>query len=292
MFNAFIKKIFGTKHERQMKRMQPLIDRINGLEAKMKGLAEADFPKITADLRARLAKGEPLDDLTAEAFAAVRLTGARGAIEWLRINQPEVQPDGSVRFLGLPVLSLPRMSFPLSDQRKSGWLPPSVNTDNRSGVEFAMPWYWDIAPNRDATFTPTVLTRRGLALDSEFRYLEPRHSGRLRLHLLPGDRVIIPDIRMREVDKGDSKRHRFRRKGVPARFKLQVLRDDKPQSGKKYELDIEGHLLKGTLDGQGTATLKPRKLLTRKSARRCAHDRSYPQINSSGMVMARWVRSA
>jgi preprotein translocase subunit SecA len=65
MLNAFIKKIFGTKHERQMKRMQPLIDRINGLEAKMKGLPEADFPAITADLRARLAKGEPLDDLTA-----------------------------------------------------------------------------------------------------------------------------------------------------------------------------------------------------------------------------------
>ena len=92
MFNAFIKKIFGTKHERQMKRMQPLIDRINGLEAKMKGLAEADFPKITADLRARLAKGEPLDDLTAEAFAAVREASVRA----LGMRHYDVQMIGGI----------------------------------------------------------------------------------------------------------------------------------------------------------------------------------------------------
>jgi preprotein translocase subunit SecA len=59
MFNAFIKRVFGTKHERQMKRMQPLIDRINALEPKMKGLADADFPGLTADFRAQLAKGRP-----------------------------------------------------------------------------------------------------------------------------------------------------------------------------------------------------------------------------------------
>jgi preprotein translocase subunit SecA len=92
MLNAFIKKIFGTKHERQMKRMQPLIDRINGLEAKMKGLPEADFPAITADLRARLAKGEPLDDLTAEAFAAVREASVRA----LGMRHYDVQMIGGI----------------------------------------------------------------------------------------------------------------------------------------------------------------------------------------------------
>lgn len=69
--------------------------------------------------------------------------------------------------------------------------------------------------------------------------------------LLPGDTVFIPDRRVREADKADSKRHRFRRKGVPARFKLQVLLDDQPQSGKKYELEVDGRVLKGSLDGQG-----------------------------------------
>jgi preprotein translocase subunit SecA len=92
MLNAFIKKVFGTKHERQMKRMQPLIDRINALEPKMKALADADFPGITADLRARLAKGQPLDELTAEAFAAVREASVRA----LGMRHYDVQMIGGI----------------------------------------------------------------------------------------------------------------------------------------------------------------------------------------------------
>ena len=66
--------------------------------------------------------------------------------------------EGAVlRFLGAPILALPTLSFPLTDARKSGWLPPSVNIDNRSGVELAVPYYWNIAPNRDATIAPRVM---------------------------------------------------------------------------------------------------------------------------------------
>jgi preprotein translocase subunit SecA len=77
MFNALFKKVFGTKHDRQMKRMQPLIQRIADLEPKMKGLAERDFPGLTADFRAQLAKGRPLDEMIPEAFAAVREASVR-----------------------------------------------------------------------------------------------------------------------------------------------------------------------------------------------------------------------
>ena len=77
MFNALFKKVFGTKHDRQMKRMQPLIQRIADLEPKMKGLGERDFPGLTADFRAQLAKGRPLDELIPEAFAAVREASVR-----------------------------------------------------------------------------------------------------------------------------------------------------------------------------------------------------------------------
>ena len=94
-----------------------------------------------------------------------------------------------LRFLGAPILGLPVLSFPLTDARKSGWLPPSVNVDNRSGVEVAVPYYWNIAPNRDATITPRVMTRRGLGLDTEFRYLEPRFEGGMLLQWLPNDQV-------------------------------------------------------------------------------------------------------
>jgi LPS-assembly protein len=99
--------------------------------------------------------------------------------------------EGAVlQFLGVPILGLPVLSFPLTDDRKSGWLPPTVlPVDSRNGFTLGVPYYWNIAPNRDATLTPTVYTRRGLALDGEFRYLEPRHEGRIRLHLLPSDRA-------------------------------------------------------------------------------------------------------
>ena len=106
------------------------------------------------------------------------------------LDKNEGIAEGAVlRFLGTPILALPRLSFPLSDARKSGWLPPSVNTDNRSGIELAVPWYWNIAPNRDATLTPRVITRRGLGLDTEFRYMEPRHEGVVQLDWLPEDRI-------------------------------------------------------------------------------------------------------
>jgi len=108
----------------------------------------------------------------------------------LDLEANEGVAEGAVlRFLDVPILALPLLSFPLSDARKSGWLPPSINTDNRSGIEFSMPWYWNIAPQRDATLTPRVITRRGLGLDTEFRYLEARDEGALNFDWLPDDRL-------------------------------------------------------------------------------------------------------
>ena len=98
--------------------------------------------------------------------------------------------DGAVlRFLGVPILAAPRLSFPLTDERKSGWLPPSFGLDSKSGLQLAVPYYWNIAPNRDATLIPQLSSRRGVGLDTEFRYLEPRYNGQVRLNLLPADLI-------------------------------------------------------------------------------------------------------
>ncbi len=103
----------------------------------------------------------------------------------------EGEATGAVlRFLGVPILAAPSLSFPLGDQPKSGLLPPNVNIDNRSGFEFGQPYYWSIAPNRDATFTPYVMTKRGAGIDSEFRFLERAHRGQFNLAWLPNDRVL------------------------------------------------------------------------------------------------------
>lgn len=102
--------------------------------------------------------------------------------------------EGAVlRFLGVPILALPVLSFPLTDERKSGWLPPAINLDSKSGLDLEVPYYWNIAPNRDATITPSVLTRRGAGLSVEYRYLEPADQGRIELDSLPGDRVARRD---------------------------------------------------------------------------------------------------
>jgi LPS-assembly protein len=94
-----------------------------------------------------------------------------------------------LRFLGVPILAAPIFSFPLTDARKSGWLPPSLGIDSRSGVQAAIPWYWNIAPNRDATITPSVSLRRGAGIDAEYRYLEPRFEGYGGVQWLPDDRL-------------------------------------------------------------------------------------------------------
>jgi len=92
-------------------------------------------------------------------------------------------------FKGVPVLPVPAVSFPLSDKRKSGVLPPTIGVDNVNGVELVTPYYWNIAPNRDATITPTLMTLRGVDLGTEFRYLEPTYSGAMRVNVMPGDKL-------------------------------------------------------------------------------------------------------
>jgi len=94
-----------------------------------------------------------------------------------------------LRFYGVPILAAPVLSFPLTDERKSGWLPPSVNLDSKSGLQVSMPYYWNIAPNRDATLTPMVSAKRGFGGEAEFRYLERSFHGTANLHLLPNDRL-------------------------------------------------------------------------------------------------------
>ena len=98
--------------------------------------------------------------------------------------------DAVLRFYGVPILASPVLSFPLSDERKSGFLPPSFGIDSRSGFQAAIPYYWNIAPNRDATFTLQESVRRGPSLDGEFRYLEPTFFGALSGKILPNDREV------------------------------------------------------------------------------------------------------
>lgn len=93
----------------------------------------------------------------------------------------------ALRILELPVLWLPYLNFPLDDRRKSGFLYPRVGVSDRSGVEFSLPYYWNLAPHRDLTLTLRSFSRRGVAPAVEYRYLHPTGGGRLYAEALPAD---------------------------------------------------------------------------------------------------------
>lgn len=98
-----------------------------------------------------------------------------------------------VEYLDTPILYTPWMDFSLDDKRKSGFLAPSYGVSSERGLELVVPWYWNIAPNRDATLMPRFMTKRGLQLGGEFRYLEQGYRGDLGLEYLPNDRAAHRD---------------------------------------------------------------------------------------------------
>jgi LPS-assembly protein len=111
----------------------------------------------------------------------------------------EGRATGAVlHFLGVPILAAPSMSFPVTSERKSGWLPPTSDFSNSSGFTIGVPYYWNYSPNVDATFTPAILTNRGAALATEVRYLEPADIGQFTLVALPYDRAY--DHALTELD--------------------------------------------------------------------------------------------
>lgn len=103
-------------------------------------------------------------------------------------EESTVQAEGvRLRFQGVPILAIPAATFPMSNARRSGWLPPVVGITTNNGIEVAQPYYLDLAPNRDATLTTHLMGKRGVAVDTEFRYLERDYSGLARLNLMPSD---------------------------------------------------------------------------------------------------------
>ncbi|NIV75671.1 MAG: LPS assembly protein LptD [Gammaproteobacteria bacterium] len=92
-----------------------------------------------------------------------------------------------VRFKGVPIFYSPYLRFPLSDERKTGFLTPSAGVSDETGFEASIPFYWNIAPNLDATFTPRGMTRRGALLGGQFRYLTRSSDGVLEGEYMPED---------------------------------------------------------------------------------------------------------
>ncbi len=99
----------------------------------------------------------------------------------------------TVRFQGVPILYAPYISFPLNNQRKTGFLTPGFGSDEESGNIYEFPWYWNIAKNQDATITPRYFTDRGVQIAGEYRNRTRNSSTLIYGEVLPDDDLFGDD---------------------------------------------------------------------------------------------------
>ena len=96
--------------------------------------------------------------------------------------------DVSFHLAGIPVMATPWAIFPTGTERQSGLLMPTLGMSSTRGVDISLPIYWNIAPNYDYTFTPRVMSKRGILLGNEFRFLTENMGGQITYDYMPDDK--------------------------------------------------------------------------------------------------------
>ena len=108
----------------------------------------------------------------------------------INMNEGEgwgIARGAQIRLFDIPVMYIPRFSFPISDERKSGLLYPTIRNSGRNGLEVEVPYYFNLAPNYDATLAPRIMTERGFMMVAEGRYLDQAQRGQVNLEYLHND---------------------------------------------------------------------------------------------------------
>jgi len=129
--------------------------------------------------------------------------------------------NARVEFKGVPLLYSPWISFSLLNQRKSGFLAPTVGTTSGSGLEVLLPYYWNISPNLDATLAARSLSKRGVQMQGEMRYLGATYSGSDSIEYLPNDDLAQNDRYYANLKHQQSFGH-----GWSAGYRLEKVSDD------------------------------------------------------------------
>ncbi len=155
-----------------------------------------------------------------------------GKLKLDRAKDKGVARDATVVFKGWPVLYTPYVDFPLSNTRKSGILAPTYGTSGKSGFEFTVPLYLNLAPNYDWTIAPRVLAKRGVLLNNEVRYLGSTYNGKLNAEYLENDRERQGDTRYALAFRHDQ----VFMPGLVGNLNLQKVSDD------QYFLDLSNRI--------------------------------------------------
>ncbi|MGC3982519.1 MAG: LPS assembly protein LptD [Steroidobacteraceae bacterium] len=174
---------------------------VNGTDASMNADGGASVAQASFILKTTAGRGTA-QNIQVSPEGNVSLDSARyttcppGSTDWelqlsdLNINQETNTGTGRnvrLEFKGIPIFYTPWISFPVGNQRKSGFLFPSLGGSSRGGNALATPWYWNLAPNYDDTITPAYDTSRGFKLDNEFRYLGEATKASVVTGYLPHD---------------------------------------------------------------------------------------------------------
>lgn len=165
------------------------------------GANQGHMDEVEYRLPERMARGNAgraeIEDKDRSHFQDISYTTCRpGNDSWLlraeTMDIDQAEGRGEARHVrlavkGVPVFYMPYVSFPIDDRRKSGLLVPAVGQSDETGMDVAMPYYLNLAPNYDATITPRIMSKRGLMLGGEFRYLTKNHNGIIKGEILPDD---------------------------------------------------------------------------------------------------------
>lgn len=99
-----------------------------------------------------------------------------------------ISRDATLRVFDVPIFYTPYIDYPLDGKRKSGFLPPTIGNSDQVGAELSIPYYFNLDPSYDATLTTRMMSRRGVALKGQFRYLLDEHAGQWDVEYSPYDR--------------------------------------------------------------------------------------------------------
>ena len=179
----------------------PLVH-VTGASGSYSAAAGAQFRDAQFALRQRSARGSA-QDLALTPEGEIRLKGVAFTTcplhddSWyVRANKIVLDTndkigsgrDARVDFMRVPIMYLPWLSFPLSNERKSGFLFPSIGNTSINGVQLSVPYYWNIAPNADFTFQPILYSKAGIDLGGDFRQMTENQRGELDWNYLPYDK--------------------------------------------------------------------------------------------------------
>ncbi|MES9854844.1 MAG: LPS assembly protein LptD [Candidatus Thiodiazotropha sp. L084R] len=165
-------------------------------------LSDTEFRLTAANARGNAKKIDLISKLQARYQGVTYTTCPPGKNDWslaaseLDIDMTEgwgSAKHARLRLGGIPILYLPYFTFPVDDRRKTGFLVPSAGSSNRLGTELTTPYYFNLAPNYDATLTPRWMSKRGLMMGAEFRYLGDKQRTEISGELLQNDQVESPD---------------------------------------------------------------------------------------------------